>query len=358
MSLFEETLADLKHKKSRKESGKPNGIPFPFSRFREYITDIEPGSYIGLLAASGVGKSKLSRFITIYSAIDYSIKNDYPIKVIYFALEDEKKKVMKNIICHYLLKRHGYKTSLWYLESKGDYTLSNEALHLIENDKAFFEQLGKILLIVDDCLSPNEIESKCDLIQESLKNSEIHVLCVVDNYANIIPDETQDEWTAVRYFSRNIVRLKLCKKYNWTVFGILQQDVDTEKNIFRMVASGKSSAASVEPNGSSISNVKVLIRDFYYAIGLFNPWKYEIEKYPNHKGYDISILRNKVRFINLFKSNESEVGGRLGIYFGDCETFTELPHILDEVEVQNLYQHVITEEKEKRQKYVNKNLFS
>lgn len=357
MSIFEETLEDLKQKKQRKESGKSNGIPFPFPRFREYIADIEPGSYIGLLAASGKGKSKFSRFVCIYNVIDYSLKNNYPVKIIYFALEDPKLKVMKNIICHYLLKRHNFKMSLWYLESKGDYTLSDEALALIEGDREFFEKLGKMLYIVDDCLSPDDIETRCDKIQNSIEGQDVHTVCIVDNYANIIPNEGQDEWTAVRYFSRNIVRLKLCKQYNWTVWAILQQDMDSEKNIFRMVANGKSSAASVEPNGSSISNVKVLIRDFYFAIGLFNPWRYEITRYPNHKGYDIDILRDKARFINLFKSNESSIGGRLGIYFGDCETFEELPHISDELEVQKVYQHVIKEEKEKRQKFLNKNLF-
>lgn len=356
--LYKQVLGKLVEKRNRKLSGEITGIPFPFERFKPYIPELERGAYIGFLGASGAAKSKLTRFMCVYSVLDFAFANNYPIKILYFALEDPKEKIFMNLMAHYLLVRHGFKTNLWELESKGDFVFPPEAERLLKKDEDFYNWVHEHLWIIDDCLTPNEIHEKCLAVNSRLKNNE-HVLMIVDNYANIIPDDEDkgDDWKAVRRFSRNIVRTELCKQYDFTVFAVLQQDLDTERYIFRSVAAGKSSAGSIEPSASSIGDVKIIIRDFYYAIGLINPWKYEITHYPNSKGYNIDILRNKVRFLNIFKTNEGEIGGRLGLLFGHAENFTELPSLEDAEALDRVYRNVLEEEQEKKNKYLQKKLF-
>lgn len=354
--LYKKVVEDILEKKSLKDSGKSNGIPFPFSRFRDYITDIEPGSYIGILGASGIGKSKFTRNTFLYHPLDYSLNYKYPVKIIYFALEDPAKKIYKNMICHYLFTRQNYSISLMKLESKGDYTIPEDAIKLIEREKDFYEWVDQNVLIVEDCLTPDTIEAKCDYLKKKIPN-DYHVIVIVDNYANLVPDEGKKDWDAVRYFSRNIVRLKLCKEYNWTVIGVLQEDIETEKNRFRSIASGKTSIGSLEPNGSSIGNAKIIIQDLFYGIGIFNPWKYELLKYPNNKGYDVDILRNNFRGINMFKNNEGDTGARLGLFFDKHEIFRQMPLTSDENSLQIIYKKVIEEEKARIAKFGNNKLF-
>jgi hypoxanthine phosphoribosyltransferase len=354
---YKEVLEDILKKKDRKEGGKFNGIPFPFDRFRDYITDIEPGSYIGILGASGVGKSKLTRNVFLYHPLNFSITNNYPVKILYFALEDPKKKIYKNMICHYLYIRHKYSIPLTKLESKGDYILPQEAIDLIRKDEQFYDWIDKNVLIIDDCVTPDTIEAKCDHLRSRIDKEE-HVIVIIDNYANLVPDEGKKDWDAVRYFSRNIVRLKLCKEYNWTVIGVLQEDIETEKNRFRSIAGGRTAIGSIEPNGSSIGNAKIVIQDLFYAIGIFNPWKYELTKYPNNKGYDINILRNNFRGINIFKNNEGDVGGRLGLFFDRHEIFRQMPRTEDEVTLKKIYDKILEEERERLLKgFVQKGIF-
>lgn len=346
--LHDEVLTDIIEKKVRKQSGKSNGIPFPFTRFRDHITDIEPGSYIGILGTSGVGKSKFTRNTFLYHPLDYSRLTNYPVKILYFALEDPAKKIYKNLLCHYLYNRHKYSISLMMLESKGDFTLPKEALDLIEKDQDFYKWIGKNIQIIEDCLTPDSIEERCDYYYSKIPAGE-QVIVIIDNYANIVPDEKNKDWDAVRYFSRNIVRLKLCKKYNWTVVGVLQEDQETEKNRFRSIASGRSSIGSLEPTGSSIGNAKVIIQDLFYGIGIFSPWKYELNHYPNNKGYNVEILRNKFRGINMFKNNEADSGAspRLGLYFDKHENFRQMPQTTDESALQMIYDKILEEEKAK-----------
>lgn len=357
--LYKDTLDDLRHKRERKESGKSNGIPFPFPRLRDYITDIEPGSYIGVLATSGCGKSKFTRSTFLYHSIDYSMSHNYPVKILYFALEDPAKKIEKNLFCHYLYTRHNYSTTLPKLESKGDFLMPNEALKLLEEDALFYEWIDRNVMIIENCVTPDSIEAKCDEAFRKLYGKEDHVIVIIDNYANLVPDDGKKDWDAVRYFSRNIVRLKLCKTYNWTVVAVVQEDEEVEKYRFRSVAAGKTSIGSLEPNSNSIGNTKVIIRDFYYGLGLFNPWKYELMKYPNTKGYDINILRNNFRGINIFKNNEADGGAiRLGLYFDKHERFRELPLTTDERALEGLYNKVIEDEKKRAERFGNTNLFS
>lgn len=162
--------------------------------------------------------------MAVYHVLDYSFANNYPVLILYFALEDQKKKIFKNLMCHYLKKRHNYNISLAKLESKSDFILPESAEKLIIQDSDFYYKINKHLYIMEDCITPNEIEKRCDDIKEKIKDPNTHVIVIVDNYANLVPDAGESDWDAVRRFSRNIVRIKLCKEYNWTAFGILQQD--------------------------------------------------------------------------------------------------------------------------------------
>lgn len=96
---------------------------------------------------------------------------------------------------------------------------------------------------------------------------------------------------------------------------------------------------------------------FYYAIGIFNPWKYEVLRYPNNKGYDIDILRNNFRCINIFKNNEGNTGNRLGLYFDKHECFHQLPPVEDESSLHGVYQKVLDEEKLQKQRFINTKMF-
>lgn len=357
--LYNEVLNDLVAKRELKLSGGFNGIPFPYERFRDNITDIEPGSYIGVLGASGVGKSKFTRATFLYHTLDFSAANKYPVKILYFALEDPRKKIYKLMMCHYLYTRQKYSIGLMQLESKGDFTLPTEAIERVKADAEFFSWIDKNVLIVDDCVTPDSIEARCDKLREKIDPND-HVIVIIDNYANLVPDEGKKDWDAVRYFSRNIVRQKFCKEYNWTTIAVLQEDIETEKNRFRSIASGRTNIGSLEPNGSSIGNAKIVVQDLFYAMGIFNPWKYELVKYPNNKGYDIDILRHNFRGINMFKNNEGGdmVSNRIGLFFDKHEVFRQMPTTDDEATLKKIYDKVINDEKEKRAKFGNRGLFN
>lgn len=260
MTLHQEVIKRITDKKEMKESGKIIGIPFPFSRLRPDIPEISKGDYIGILSESGQGKSKLTRNMFIYHPLQFSEDTGYKLKILYFTLEDPGVKSHMNMLCHYLWTRHKYSIGLDKLNSKGDFVLPQEALNLLDKDSQFYDNLSKKLYIIEDKLTPAEILNACNKFKETV-DEDTHVIVVIDNYANLIPEKGENEWDAIRYFSRNVVRQELCKKNNWTVIGVLQESAEASKDRFRAVASGKTNAGQLEPNNSTIGDVKVIIRD-------------------------------------------------------------------------------------------------
>ena len=347
MSLYEETIKDIEEKRARKQQKLFNGVPFSLPRYRKYFDTFEKGTYMGIVANSGVGKSRFLRHL-IYHIVDFAIANRYMVKILYFAMEDEKKQINKRIIAHYLYVKYGVSLSQQYLNSI-DEPLPDKYLQLIKNDEPFWKLFESIVWIINDANTPNEILRICNNIHEKYGKTH-HLFACLDNLANVVADPSdENEWSAIRRLSRNICRLHLCKTLGYTVIALVQADIDTEKGTFKNV--GSKGLINIEPNSASLGGTKVIIRDFYILLGLFSPHKYEIEQYPYSGAYNVKVLRNKLLSLLCLKNNNGECAPRLCLNFdGKNEVITELPQVEDKEALEKLYNAVMKEELEKKSK--------
>lgn len=134
--------------------------------------------------------------------------------------------------------------------------------------------------------------------------------------------------------------------------------LESEKNSFRN-ANGKVSMISLEPSMASIGGSKEVSRHVHLLFGIFNPWRYEIETYPNSEGWNTKKLRNNFRSLLLLKTNDGEIpyGGRLGLFFnGAVESFHQLPSVEDKPSLERIYQEIEEKEKLKRNGFVQTNM--
>jgi len=258
MGLYERVLQSIINKKERKEKGLHNGIPFPFERYKDYIPSIDKGSYIGILGSSGIGKSRWIRDAFVYKTLEFSKKNNYPVKILYFALEDGDEAIYKKMMIHYLYTRHHIDISAKYLDSK-DVPIPDKYLNYLKQDADFYKEFDESVYIINNCSSPSEIQKVSHELHKKYGETH-HLIAIIDNYSNITKDAHHNtEWEAIKTLSRNVIRLDLCKKLNMTVVAVLQVDAETEKHTFRNA--GKVNLSAVEPNISSIGDAKVIMRD-------------------------------------------------------------------------------------------------
>lgn len=342
MSLYDRVLADIEASRLKKENGGYNMIPFSFQRYSEYFEGWSPGYYIGLLGMTGSGKSKLARQ-WMYDMIDFSIEYKYPIKIVYFSLEDPELPVGKKVLSHYLYTRHSASVSISQLNSRIK-PIPDNVLALIKKDELFWRKLDSILDVVNEITSPNGIHKKVAEVYKQYGKTH-HIVVVLDNQSNITCDAEDEgnEWAAIKRLSRNIIREKFCLN-GITTLAVLQCDFDTEKFTFRNA--GKGSLISIEPNLASIGDAKVVARSMHYVFGLFDPSRFEISDYPKVGDYNINILRGAFRALIHLKSNEDKIAPRFGLLFdGKHEVYSQMPMVDDKDGLNKIYERIMNEER-------------
>jgi hypothetical protein len=365
MSLYKEVVEKIKRDRDTKEQGGYVGIPLPFAKLANYYPVIEKGHAIGVLAGTGVGKSRFSRFLAIYHCFKFYKETGYKLRIFYFPLEDNKEKVYLNIICHYLWEKHGIKITVQELGSKGDRALPDFVIEKLDEAEEYFRDFEKVVTIIDGYTEPKEIYGVLEKYalatgkvrqyeveiegggreKQKIYESNTHTVVLLDNMANIDKgDEHQSERAAMVDMSKVYIRERLCNFFKFTVFMLLQNDFQTERQQFG--ANGKAIMAKVEPSLASIGEAKTVARNMHIIFTLFDPSRFEFLRYPQvgeqhaDKAYDIDILGNRFRALRIIKNNDGDVGVRVGLLFdGISETFDELP-MPDSIEMKGIYERL------------------
>lgn len=355
MSLYNIVKDNILQNKELKENGKYVGIPISFKRLADYIPCIEQGYSIGLLGATGSGKSRLARYMFLYEPYKFYKLTGYPIKIFLFALEDNKEKVYRNLICHYMFELYGIYISLQELDSKGDRILPEWVSDKLKEAEEFFKEFEQIVTIVDGIHQPTEIFNYLDKYakahgtieevpviidgeqinqQRYVADNGVHTLVIIDNMSNIDPEEgAEDERKAMVYFCKKIVRERLCNFYRYTVAQVLQQDYQSERQSF--TKEGTSIIGKLEPSLASIGEAKTISRSMHLVLGLFNPSRFDLIQYPaptkrNPVTYRLDLLGNRFRSLSVLKCNDSDFGQKIAFDFNAVnEVMKELPKIGD-----------------------------
>ena len=362
--IFERVLETIKNNKDLAEKGKYMGVPYPYSRLKEYVSSIDRGESIGILGPTGSGKSKWTRYTFLYQPYKFHVETGYKLKIIYFCMEDNKEKVFLNIICNYLYEKHNIVISIKELTSK-DRILPDFILEKIEEAKDYFRDFEKVVTVIDGESEPDRIYEICQGIAgklgyeetytEKIEGEEIeqeryisdtHVIAIFDNLSNVDGDDEVGEQAAKLKFAKDYVRNKLCNFYRWTCLTVLQLDFESEKQNF--TRSGESILGKIEPGLHSIGDSKRSARTFHLVFSLFAPARYDLIHYPQPNKhnpdnvYRIDILGNRFRALRIIKSNDSDVGLRVGLMFDALgENFKELP-LPKTPEIEKIYKSLTT----------------
>ena len=228
--LFDYVKNSIKKNKELKEKGGHVGIPFPFKRLSNFYPVLEKGHSVGILGGTGTGKSRLARFIGVYNVYEFYKATGYKVRIFLFPLEDNKEKVYKSILCHWLYKEKNIRVSLQELDSKGDRALPQFVLDCIEEAEEYFKEFEDIVTILDGYTEPQQMFDvlkdyalktgkieKYEVDIEGVKTvqriykSDIHTVVVIDNMSNIDKGEEHgNERAAMVDMAKIYIRERLC----------------------------------------------------------------------------------------------------------------------------------------------------
>lgn len=157
---FNEIYSEIIQNRENHQQGYFNCIPFMgMERLEKYLPGIEESSYYLLGANSGVGKSKLSRFLFIHNPLMFLENNpdsDIKLDILYFSLEESKDKIVKTEICKYLFTKYGIEVSIKQLSSIGRYnTITEDVLLKIKEAEKHVNKFLSKVKIYDSIRNPS-----------------------------------------------------------------------------------------------------------------------------------------------------------------------------------------------------------
>jgi replicative DNA helicase len=342
--MFNEIIKKIEENKKLKESGKTTSILLPFKRFSKIFSGFQKSSQILITANSGIGKTKLAKFLTVTHVYNFAKQHpeiDY--KLFYFALEESTEFFWLGMISTMLYEKHNLSVSPNQLKSLGEYILSDDALNKIKDCQEIIEDMQKHIEVIDYLFNPygcykyiadwfanpeigkEEFDtSHAEKISKKYiyKNPNLWVFVVTDNL-NLLTPEQEDKGSlhsAMGRYSKQFCLKGFTKKYQCVTINIQQQASDTEKQEYYQ---GQSIEQKLEPSLNGLGDNKTTQRECDLVLGLFAPERYNIS---THRKYNIKLLKNHYRSLMVLKDrNDGLINTYVPLYFnGATNFFSEL----------------------------------
>ena len=371
---FSSVFTEIKNNKVNHDEGYFNCIPFMgMERLERFLPGVEQDTYYLLTASSGVGKSKLARYLFIhnpYQFIENNPDTDIKVDIKYFSLEESKRKIILSEISRYLFTKHGKVVSVKELQSRGRYnTIDVETLALIGEAEEYVNRFLETVDIVDSIRNPTGIykymrdfaltigryydkdgvqltdEEHRQIVKgegEAYKKishyaknySKHYVIVLCDHISLLEPEDGLSQWGTIGLYSSKYC-LRMRDKFGFIPVNVQQQSSDKERVQFTNM--GKSIDEKLEPSLDGLGDNKTTQRDANVVIGLFAPDRYNIVA---HSGYDVSFFRDRYRSMSILKDRDGAANKKLPLFFnGASDFFKELPRIDDDENMRKVYEY-------------------
>ena len=363
---YKQVISDIENNRNNHLQGYYNCIPFiGMQRLEQFIPGIEQETYYLVTANSGIGKSKFVRYLFIHNPYEYIRTHPdcgIELKIIYFSLEESKKKVILSEISKYLFTKYNIPVNIKQLQSRGRYnTISAETLEKVKEAEEYIEQFLNVVDIVDSVRNPTgmykyvrnyamQVGRYYDVHNQPLSDAEhlqinkgegdvykkvayykkynpkLFVIVITDHLKLMSGESTPSgmylsEGKPVMNKWSSDYCLIMRDKWGFSPVNVQQQASDKEKQEYTMT--GKSIEEKLEPTLDGLGEHKLTQQDANIVLGLFAPERYGIRE---HNGYDINFFKDNYRSMSILMDRDGEANKKLPLFFnGATDFFRELP---------------------------------
>jgi len=357
-NLFQRVYKNLQDRRDRILSGKINCIPWGLPRFEQELPGIEQGKYYLITANSKVGKSQITDWLFLYNSIQQVIDKGLNIrlKIFYFTLEMKKEQKMLSAFSNILYVKENIRISPSDLRStKADRILPEEYLDIIAKYEPYFRKIEEVVEFIDDvrtgygmyavmrdyALANGKIHTRQIKIGDEVREVEDYyepndpdeyVMGIFDHIGLLSPSKNFDTGLpmnlheSIGSLSSNYL-LKLRNRFNHIPI-VIQQQQSSQESIENKKYN------KLKPSLDGLANNKETQRDPDVILGLFSPFRHEIQEY---MGYDVTFFRDNLRFLEILGGREGGSGNVCPLYFdGMTNHFAELPNSKNKEELKKV----------------------
>ena len=361
MSIIDRTLNYFVRRREKLLNGGINSIPSPFIRFQNDFIGIEQGKYYCITSSTKGAKTQFTSYMFLYTPILYAYEHpdQLRLKIFYYPLEESKENIVARFMSFLLFIKSGIRVAPVDLESTNNSKiLDSHVLDLLNSEEYrkildFFEKT----VIFSESSNPSGVWFECKkyalehghIVTKKQKiKGELGETKEIDSFDYYVPDDP-DEYRIIFYDHISLINTEngmslkqsidklseycviLRNKYNFTPVVIQQQAFAGESlDAFK--------EKKLRPTVANLSDSKYPSRDANVVLGLFSPAKHDLREY---MGYDITKLKDNVRFLEVLVNRNGTMGGIIALYFdGAVCYFKELPRPEEKEELAKVYSYL------------------
>lgn len=359
-------LRSLEERRQRVLEGNINSIPCPFKRFSEDFLGIEQGKYYLVTGGTKSAKTQLSSYLFLYTPLMYAFEHPdkLRLKIFYYNLEESKEDIIIRFMCYLLYVKDGIKISPVDLKS----SRNNKAVEQSILERLDSEEFRKILDFFDSVVIFGDSANPTGINKETLAYVESHGKTYYKTYFKEEKDDNgfvlgRTEHRTFDYYvsddpeeyrilfidhvsllsvERDFTLKKTIDKLSeycvllrnrYKVIPVIIQQQSLEQESTTAINSSR-----VRPSLVNLSDSKYTARDANVVLGIFSPQRFEL---PDYKGYNIKVLRDNIRFLELIINRGGSPGGLIALYFdGAVNFFRELPPPTDKEAMNKVYTYL------------------
>lgn len=350
MSLYDETIYNIKQNKDIRDSGKLIAIPFyRMPNLSTVLPGIRKGMYVLLTAGTKESKSQLANFMFIQQPIEYLYLNPecgLDIKIKLFSLEISKEDFMALSMAYRLFSEYGIIISPENLQSVFQgYVLDIKILAILESTKfrEYFEFFESKIEVIDNIKSPTGIMINAEgyarangkviydkvtwddgtehkIIKEYVPNNPNQIVEVIVDHATLLSEKGRTLYDCIKVLSSDYF-LKLKNTYKFSPVLVQQQSASSTEQQF--TNRGENILDKVKPSREGLSSNKDTAMDINLMLGIFSPYKYKESSYA---GWDLTRFRDYHRELSIMLNRNGRSNITQQLFFnGACSYFQELP---------------------------------
>lgn len=305
------------------------GLSVGSKKLELYMDGFLPGTSYLIGGASGSGKSTYALWALVYQPLLEFMNGINTIRDPYwimFSLEMTEEQIYGKLASMYIYDKFGVELRFKEMFSRGrDCILTDTCRELLDQIDEFLDILDQRLIIYEGSLTESRYEK--------VLNEELHKFGKFNGDKYIPNNPQQIIGVMIDHCSLVKATLGRSKKDEMDAISRDSVAIRNKTKIVSPIHISQFNRASnsderlkqsmQDPNQSDFKDSGSLYEDSQVCLAIFSPHKYRLK---NYKGYDVSILEQRIVGIYLLKSRfgTSDIMVPFGFY-GDCSHYLELP---------------------------------
>jgi replicative DNA helicase len=327
--------------------GQNEGLPIGMDRLLQVVPNLQKKTFYLVGANTGEGKTTLVDDLFFYTPLEYiaNLKenpNNIEVEVLYYSFEIDKISKIGKAINRKIFIDTGKILDVNTIFSRGKNRLSQEDYDIVMSYAKYWEFFEKHVTFFDARCNPTQVYK--DMKSMAEKNGKIYKKKIgsgVDQreifdyyephnpnkymiiYVDHLALSTEERGFTKKQTMEKLSEYLMIGRNNYGMTAVVIQQLNME-----IFSPERVKINRLAPMLSDFGDSRAVSRDAEFVMALFNPMKFGLEKYA---GYNISVLRDKFRSLEILKSRNSAGDCRIGLLFeGAGSKFFELPRpVLD-----------------------------